>query len=107
MSVRGREVGAKKGEKESRPDAWREGKRGYAAGKDGEVRVGVNKLLETRREGRLKVGIADEFKARKCKICQGKVGRPMRYCGKCAYKKGLCQRCGKKVIDVKIYRQTD
>lgn len=31
----------------------------------------------------------------------------MHYCGKCAYKKGLCQMCGKKIIDVKIYRQTD
>ena len=45
-----------------------------------------NKLLQ-KGDHRVKDGT---FKSRHCKLCQSKIQRPMHYCAKCGYKKGLC-----------------
>uniref|UniRef100_A0A2K6P3R4 Cysteine-rich PDZ-binding protein n=1 Tax=Rhinopithecus roxellana TaxID=61622 RepID=A0A2K6P3R4_RHIRO len=44
-----------------------------------------------------------------CRICgkNNSVHQPgSHYCQGCAYKKGICAMCGKKVLDTKNYRQT-
>ena len=47
----------------------------------------------------------DEFK--KCKICRSKVHQlGSHYCQECSYKKGICAMCGKKMMNVKNYKQS-
>ncbi|XP_025915282.1 cysteine-rich PDZ-binding protein [Apteryx rowi] len=42
-----------------------------------------------------------------CRICKSSVHQPgSHYCQGCAYKKGICSMCGKKVLDTKNYKQT-
>ncbi|EFB28220.1 hypothetical protein PANDA_000210, partial [Ailuropoda melanoleuca] len=42
-----------------------------------------------------------------CRICKSSVHQPgSHYCQGCAYKKGICAMCGKKVLDTKNYKQT-
>ncbi|KAK1882048.1 Cysteine-rich PDZ-binding protein [Dissostichus eleginoides] len=42
-----------------------------------------------------------------CRICRSSVHQHgSHYCQGCAYKKGICAMCGKKVLDTKNYRQT-
>jgi len=44
----------------------------------------------------------------KCLICKGRTeGCNKKYCHTCAYQKGICEMCGKKVLDVKMYKQSD
>jgi len=65
--------------------------------------VGENKLL-TSKKGRFNP-YTDEFK--KCKICRSKVHQlGSHYCQECSYKKGICAMCGKKMINVKNYKQS-
>ncbi|KAF9406937.1 hypothetical protein HW555_012874, partial [Spodoptera exigua] len=41
------------------------------------------------------------------KICRTKVHQVgSHYCQACAYKKGICAMCGKKILDTKNYRQS-
>ncbi|XP_076095763.1 cysteine-rich PDZ-binding protein-like [Mytilus galloprovincialis] len=43
----------------------------------------------------------------KCKIYRSSVHQKgSHYCQGCAYKKGICAMCGKKIIETKNYRQT-
>uniref|UniRef100_A0AAY4C4L3 Cysteine-rich PDZ-binding protein n=1 Tax=Denticeps clupeoides TaxID=299321 RepID=A0AAY4C4L3_9TELE len=42
-----------------------------------------------------------------CRICKSSVHQSgSHYCQGCAYKKGICAMCGKKVLDTKNYKQT-
>ncbi|XP_050532456.1 cysteine-rich PDZ-binding protein [Daktulosphaira vitifoliae] len=42
-----------------------------------------------------------------CRICKQKIHLPGRhYCQSCAYKKGICAMCGKKILETKGYRQS-
>ncbi|GIY31492.1 cysteine-rich PDZ-binding protein [Caerostris darwini] len=42
-----------------------------------------------------------------CKICRQKVHQAgSHYCQACAYKKGICAMCGKKLLDTKNYKQS-
>jgi cysteine-rich PDZ-binding protein len=44
---------------------------------------------------------------RKCRICQSKIHQEKAYyCTGCAYKKGICAMCGKKILSTKSYRQS-
>lgn len=41
------------------------------------------------------------------RICKQKVHQSgSHYCQACAYKKGICAMCGKKMLDTKNYRQS-
>jgi len=67
-------------------------------------RVGQNMLLL--RKARTKTARVVPY-AQKCKICKSKVHQAGgHYCNNCAYRKGICAMCGKKVLDVKSYRQS-
>ena len=42
----------------------------------------------------------------KCRICkQANVQKMYYYCQKCSYAKGICSMCGKKILDIKMYKQ--
>lgn len=42
-----------------------------------------------------------------CRICRSKVHQVgSHYCQACAYKKGICAMCGKKLLDTKNYKQS-
>ena len=43
----------------------------------------------------------------KCNICKGRVENNNAYCIHCAFSKGICEVCGKRVTDVKMYKQSD
>ncbi|CAG9797419.1 unnamed protein product [Chironomus riparius] len=44
---------------------------------------------------------------RKCRICQAKMHQEgAHYCQTCAFKKGICSMCGKKILNTKSYRQS-
>ena len=46
--------------------------------------------------------------AHKCNICKAKTeGKHNKFCHTCAYTKGICEICGKKVMDVSMYKQSD
>merc|ERR1712137_777828 len=88
-----------------------------------------NKLLTSRRQGSVRSVAAptpsattrnrtsstsksagkDDFNpyARKCKICTGGISlQGAYYCQDCAYSKGICSMCGKKVLDTSSYKQS-
>lgn len=41
-----------------------------------------------------------------CRICKKPVHQWANYCNDCAYKKGICARCGKKVVDTSEYKMS-
>ena len=41
-----------------------------------------------------------------CRICKSKVLLNMFYCNDCAYKKGICTMCGKKVMDTSMHKMS-
>jgi hypothetical protein len=43
----------------------------------------------------------------KCNICKGRVEKDNIYCLQCAFAKGICESCGKRISDVKMYKQSD
>jgi len=42
-----------------------------------------------------------------CRICKGNLHQPGFYCQRCAYAKGICSMCGKKILDTSSYKQTN
>ena len=40
-----------------------------------------------------------------CRICKKALMQPGVYCQQCAYKRGVCAMCGKKILDTSEYRQ--
>ncbi|EDO33267.1 predicted protein [Nematostella vectensis] len=82
------------------PDPWKSGARNNTEG--GGRKVGENKLL-TQKKNRFNPYA--EFK--KCRICKDTVHQAhSNYCQGCAYKKGICAMCGKKILDTSSYRQS-
>ncbi|XP_059386918.1 cysteine-rich PDZ-binding protein isoform X3 [Carassius carassius] len=71
------------------PDTWKDGARNTT--ESGGRKLNENKMLTSK-------------KARICKSSVHQSGS--HYCQGCAYKKGICAMCGKKVIDTKNYKQT-
>ncbi len=46
-------------------------------------------------------------KFEKCRICRHVVHQVgSHYCQTCAYQKGICAMCGKKMLDVRKYKQS-
>lgn len=83
------------------PDPWKSGARNTTEG--GGRKVNENKAL-TSKKNRYNPYTASFSK---CKICKSSVHQPgSHYCQGCAYKKGICAMCGKKIIETKDYRQT-
>ena len=82
------------------PDPWKTGARNTTEG--GGRKVGENKALS--KKARFNPYTA-KFEC--CRICRQKVHQVgSHYCQACAYKKGICSMCGKKLIDTKCYRQS-
>ncbi|XP_053620663.1 cysteine-rich PDZ-binding protein [Plodia interpunctella] len=83
------------------PDPWKTGARNTV--ESGGRKVGENKAL-TAKKGRYNPYTS---KFQECKICRTKVHQVgSHYCQACAYKKGICAMCGKKILDTKNYRQS-
>ncbi|KRY75640.1 Cysteine-rich PDZ-binding protein, partial [Trichinella pseudospiralis] len=84
------------------PDPWKSGARNTTEG--GGRKVGENKLL-TMNKGRYVPHKNDQFN--RCRICRSVVHQPgSHYCQSCAYQKGICAMCGKKMLMTKNYRQS-
>ncbi|CRK91434.1 CLUMA_CG005106, isoform A [Clunio marinus] len=86
------------------PDPWKMAGRSSAtdksSGTSGGRKINENKALTSSRVNPMK-GM------RKCRICQSKIHlEGAYYCQSCAYKKGICGMCGKKIISTKSYRQS-
>lgn len=43
----------------------------------------------------------------KCLSCTGRVENNNKYCLTCAYKKGICEMCGKQLTNTKMYKYND
>ncbi|KAL3874944.1 hypothetical protein ACJMK2_037894 [Sinanodonta woodiana] len=83
------------------PDPWKTGARNITEG--GGRMVNENKAL-TAKKNRFSP-YSTEFE--KCKICKSVVHQKgSHYCQGCAYKKGICAMCGKKMLDTTNYRQS-
>ncbi|XKL67733.1 hypothetical protein PGB90_003224 [Kerria lacca] len=83
------------------PDPWKIGARNTV--ESGGRKLGENKLL-TAKKSRFS---PYNSKFQQCRICRTSVHQAgSSYCQACAYKKGICAMCGKKLIDTKNYRQS-
>ena len=80
------------------PDPWKDGARNTA--ESGGRKVNENKLL-TKNKRFTPLGLTS------CRLCKGKLHDQGLYCQTCAYKRGICSMCGKKVLDdVGQYKQS-
>ncbi|KAL4237866.1 hypothetical protein ACF0H5_002576 [Mactra antiquata] len=83
------------------PDPWKSGARNTTEG--GGRTLNENKAL-TSKKSRFNP-YSKEFE--KCRICKSSVHQKgSHYCQGCAYKKGICAMCGKKIISTTNYRQS-
>ncbi|KAK2163251.1 hypothetical protein LSH36_83g04095 [Paralvinella palmiformis] len=93
--------GEKKLGKVVTPDPWKAGARNITEG--GGRKVNENKALTASKNRYSPYSSTFE----KCRICKSSVHQKgSHYCQGCAYKKGICAMCGKKIIDTKGYRQS-
>uniref|UniRef100_A0A8C3R1B7 Cysteine-rich PDZ-binding protein n=1 Tax=Cyanoderma ruficeps TaxID=181631 RepID=A0A8C3R1B7_9PASS len=84
------------------PDTWKDGARNTT--ESGGRKLNENKAL-TSKKARFDPYGKNKFAV--CRICKSSVHQPgSHYCQGCAYKKGICSMCGKKVLDTKNYKQT-
>lgn len=83
------------------PDPWKIGARNTV--ESGGRKIGENKLL-TANKTRFNPYTSNFQKCRVCRTSVHQVGS--HYCQACAYKKGICAMCGKKLIDTRNYRQS-
>lgn len=82
------------------PDPWKAGARNTTEG-GGRV-INENKALTAK-----KARFTPYGKFAECRICRQKVHQVgSNYCQGCAYKKGICAMCGKKILETKNYRQS-
>ena len=83
------------------PDTWKAGARNTTEG--GGRKPGENKLL-TGKKNRFNP-YQKSFNT--CRICKQQVHQEHSYyCQGCAFKKGICAMCGKKVGDTKLHKNT-
>lgn len=76
------------------PEPWKSGAR----------KIGENKLLSAKKN---RFNPLDGRDFTKCRICKSKVHQVgSHYCQECAYKKGICAMCGKKMLSTKNYKQS-
>uniref|UniRef100_A0A9J7YFA5 Cysteine-rich PDZ-binding protein n=2 Tax=Cyprinus carpio TaxID=7962 RepID=A0A9J7YFA5_CYPCA len=84
------------------PDTWKDGARNTT--ESGGRKLNENKML-TSKKARFDPYGKSGFST--CRICKSSVHQSgSHYCQGCAYKKGICAMCGKKVLDTKNYKQT-
>lgn len=93
----------KKLSKLATPDVWKKGARNTIGGKDGGIKLGVNKLIKKRKMGYGAVGSM----AQKCCGCKKRLIQKHKYCNLCAYKIGRCKVCGIKILKTTNYKQTN
>lgn len=81
------------------PDKWKDGARnaGFGAVKAGKT----NKALAAKKTAAQWIPSDNN-----CRLCRSKTMKDMHYCNDCAYKKGICTMCGKKVADVSGHKMT-
>ncbi len=72
--------------------------------KSGPRKIGENKLLSSKKTRFDPTGGKDFARCRICKNRVHQVGS--HYCQECAYKKGICAMCGKKMLSTKNYKQS-
>ena len=80
------------------PDRWKEGAANWGKADSSDKRITKKELHNpyTKRK-----------KERYCKICKQDLPEG-HYCSTCAFKKGICKMCGKKVVDTKLeYKSTN
>ncbi|XP_039254600.1 cysteine-rich PDZ-binding protein-like [Styela clava] len=83
------------------PDPWKTGAKNT---NEGGRKINENKAL-TGTKNRYNPYSSGKFK--KCRICKLQVHQVgSNFCQGCAYKKGICAMCGKKILDTKNYRQS-
>ncbi|XP_032685211.1 cysteine-rich PDZ-binding protein [Odontomachus brunneus] len=83
------------------PDPWKAGARNTV--ESGGRKVGENKALSS---GKARfTPYTTKFET--CRICRQKVHQVgSHYCQSCAYKKGICAMCGKRLLNIKNYKQS-
>lgn len=87
------------------PDVWKAGARNTT--ESGGRKVGENKALSSKSAARFSPYSANAGALNKCRICGQRVHQKgSHYCQGCAYKKGICSMCGKKMVDTKNYKQS-
>ncbi|KAJ1078593.1 hypothetical protein CapIbe_008858 [Capra ibex] len=79
------------------PDTWKDGARNTT--ESGGRKLNENKAL-TSKKARFDPYGKNKFST--CRICKSGFS----LLPGCAYKKGICSMCGKKVLDTKNYKQT-
>ncbi|XP_063868681.1 LOW QUALITY PROTEIN: cysteine-rich PDZ-binding protein-like [Scylla paramamosain] len=86
------------------PDTWKDGARNTT--ESGGRKINENKLL-TSKKNRFNPCTVSLPRFAECRICRSKVHQPaLNFCQGCAYKKGICAMCGKKILDTTNYRQS-
>merc|ERR1711991_903832 len=76
--------------------------------KEGANNTGLSKVTDKRVSQKEIHNPYLKKKERICKICKVKVILEGHYCATCAYKKGICTLCGKKVVNTSTeYRSTN
>eukprot|EP01083_Nonionella_stella_P177544 624435_1 len=92
------------------PDKWKDGSKNTApsssVSSNKARKVGQNMLLKSTKPTISKKKKPKTMIVRKCKICKQLTQPGGHYCQDCAYKKGICSMCGRKVIDTKFYKQS-
>uniref|UniRef100_H2YPP9 Cysteine-rich PDZ-binding protein n=1 Tax=Ciona savignyi TaxID=51511 RepID=H2YPP9_CIOSA len=84
------------------PDPWKSGARNTTEG--GGRKLNENKAL-TQGKNRFSPYSSGQFV--KCRVCKSLVHQiGAKFCQGCAYKKGICAMCGRKMINTTNYRQS-
>ncbi|KAJ7987771.1 hypothetical protein DPEC_G00329960 [Dallia pectoralis] len=87
------------------PDTWKDGARNTT--ESGGRKLNENKALTSKKARFDPYGKPGKTGFGICRICKSSVHQSgSHYCQGCAYKKGICAMCGKKVLDTKNYKQT-
>jgi len=87
------------------PDPWKDGARNTT--ESGGRKINENKLLKAKRKVTPYGAKGASLVVQKCKQCKGQLHQQGLYCNLCAYKQGVCSMCGKKILDTKLYKQTN
>jgi hypothetical protein len=105
------------------PDKWREGSRTVdhlAAPKRSKAHTGSSVSSESKDDlagrdvggnrillGNKRARVTGSGSSSKCRLCGGQLLAGHHYCHHCAYKRGICSMCGRKLLDTSGYRQTN
>mmetsp|Transcript_20613 Transcript_20613/g.29831 ORF Transcript_20613/g.29831 Transcript_20613/m.29831 type:complete len:98 (+) Transcript_20613:39-332(+) len=80
------------------PDKWKSGARNVGGS---QVSGRNNMLLSKKGKNRRFTPME-----RRCRICKSKVSQDAHYCQECAYKKGICAMCGRRIASTKEYKMS-